>query len=99
MSKIELYSSRSRLGHIRIQLAVLRQEGITICQAVSHNVAGTHFLQEELTVAACGELRLGRHRSEVRQYRQAGLAARFDHGVDRRPGEARFTKCPSIVAG
>src|SRR5882724_4803700 len=99
MSKIELYASRSRFSHIRIQLAVLRQEGIAICQTVSHNVAGTHFLEEEFTVAACGELPLGRHRSEVRQYGQPGLAARFDNGVDRRPGEARFTKCPSIVAG
>src|SRR5438046_10043627 len=97
MSKIELYASRSRFGHIRIHLAVLRQEGIAICQTVSHNVAGTHFLQEELTVAACGELPLGRHRSEVRQYRQPGLAARFDHGVDPRPGKPRFTKCPSTA--
>src|SRR5260221_6504299 len=98
MSKIEPYASRSRFGHIRIQLGVLRQEGIAICQTVSNNVAGTHFLQEELAVAACGELPLGRHRSEVRQYRQPGPAARFDNGVDRRPGEARFTTSPSIVA-
>src|SRR6185503_6307439 len=99
MSEIELYASCSSLGHVRIQLAVLRQEGIAIGQTVSHNVAGTHLLQEELTVAARGKLPLGRHWSEVCQYRQPGLAARFDNGVYRRPGEARLAKCPSIVAG
>jgi hypothetical protein len=47
MAKVELYASRFRLRYVRIQLAVVRQEGIAIRQAVSHDVAWTHFLEKE----------------------------------------------------
>src|SRR5687767_7138318 len=99
MSKVKLYTAGSRFGHIRIQLAVLGQEGIAICQTVSHNVARPHFLEEEFTIAPSGEFSLGRHRSEVCQYGPPGQSASLDNGVYRRPGKARITKCPSIVAG
>src|SRR5687768_1305989 len=62
VAKIELYASRSRFGHIRIQLAILRQIGVAIGQAVSDNVTWTHFLEEEFAVTPGGEFSLGRHR-------------------------------------
>ena len=99
MPKVELYPSLPRFGYIRIQLAVLHQVGIAICQTVSHNVARTHFLEEELTVASRRKLPLCRHRREVRQDGHSGQAASLNNGIDRRPGQARFTKGSSIVAG
>src|SRR5687767_3000813 len=98
MAEVELYTSRSRFGHIRVQLAVLGEERIAIRQTVSDDVAGTHFLEEKFTVAPGGEIPLGRHRSEVSQYRLTGQSPGLDNGVYRSPGRARIAECPSIVA-
>src|SRR4051812_41636304 len=97
MSKIELYTSRSRFGDIRIQLAVVRQVRIAIRQTVSHNVARTHLLKQKFTIAPCGKLPLSRQRRKVRHHRKSRQATSLDNGVDRRPGWSGITKCPSIM--
>src|SRR5688572_12325390 len=99
MSKVELYTSCPRFVHIRIQLAFVVQKSVAICQAMSHDIAWTHFLEEKLTVAPCGKFPLGRLRSKVRQNREPGQAASFDNGVHRGPGEARITERSSVVPG
>src|SRR5690242_2493060 len=99
MAQVEFDTARLGLHNIGIQLSILGKKRISICKTVGNNVPWAQLLQEKLTIGSCGEVPLGRHRSEICQDGQAGQSASLKNAIDRRPWSPLCIELPPIMAG